>query len=261
MRDGPWESARLTKDLDRDQEAATLSRRPSGARRPIRWQRPARRSARRRVRLGPDSPEGKALKFDRTTPEEWGRFMVVDQADCTYAIETSDGWFIGWKDGAGVSTRISDPKAAASIGYQAFYELSSVSRYSSAGPGSPVTHGQRHHRSRAAFSALAPEGMLPARCSTESPSPSRSFCHSAPLAPRREPPCSRRPLRPPSVRPRRIRTPSSTKRGVTPSPPRVRASTRYSMKALLASRWRSACAARSCGRRVSVGPIPKLGGE
>ena len=70
-----------------------------------------------------DSPEGKALKFDRTTPKDWERFKLVDQGNCTYAIETSGSWFIGWKDAAGFSTRISDPSAAASIGYQAFYEL------------------------------------------------------------------------------------------------------------------------------------------
>lgn len=56
------------------------------------------------------------------------KFTVLDQGDCTYAIQTAKGWYFGmksgvWDLGASFSTRISDPNAAPSIGYTAYWEL------------------------------------------------------------------------------------------------------------------------------------------
>lgn len=54
--------------------------------------------------------------------ETW---KLVDQGDCTYALQTSKGWHLGVKadETTKVTTRISDPNAAPSIGYVAKFEL------------------------------------------------------------------------------------------------------------------------------------------
>ncbi len=57
--------------------------------------------------------------------ETW---KLVDQGDCTYALQTSKGCHLGVKVSEGASaakttTRISDPNAAPSIGYVAKFEL------------------------------------------------------------------------------------------------------------------------------------------
>lgn len=55
------------------------------------------------------------------------KFKVIDQGNCTYAIQTAKGWYFGMKAGSWnwstISTRISDPNAAPSIGYVAYWEL------------------------------------------------------------------------------------------------------------------------------------------
>lgn len=55
------------------------------------------------------------------------RFKFLDQGNCTYAIQTAKGWHLGMKAGQWdwdlLSTRISDPNAAPSIGYVAYFEL------------------------------------------------------------------------------------------------------------------------------------------
>ena len=55
------------------------------------------------------------------------KFKVLDQGNCTYAIQTAKGWYLGMKAGSWnqstISTRISDPNAAPSIGYVAYWEL------------------------------------------------------------------------------------------------------------------------------------------
>jgi hypothetical protein len=47
----------------------------------------------------------------------------VDQGDCTYSIQTVNGWYLGIGPQDAKSTRISDPNAAPSIGYNAKFEL------------------------------------------------------------------------------------------------------------------------------------------
>ena len=48
------------------------------------------------------------------------------QTDCTYAIQTAKGWYLGMK-GPWVyrwfTARISDPNAAPSIGFTAYWQL------------------------------------------------------------------------------------------------------------------------------------------
>jgi hypothetical protein len=55
------------------------------------------------------------------------KFKIIDQGNCTYAIQTAKGWYFGMKSGGwnweSFSTRISDPNAAPTIGYVALWEL------------------------------------------------------------------------------------------------------------------------------------------
>lgn len=56
------------------------------------------------------------------------RFKIIDQGNCTYAIQTAKGWYFGMKAGTTwnwntFSTRISDPAGAPTIGYVAYWEL------------------------------------------------------------------------------------------------------------------------------------------
>jgi hypothetical protein len=66
--------------------------------------------------------------FDyKTSVGENEKFKFIDQGNCTYAIQTAKGWHVGIKNGGwkweGLSTRISDPNAAPSIGYTAYWEV------------------------------------------------------------------------------------------------------------------------------------------
>jgi hypothetical protein len=48
----------------------------------------------------------------------------VDRGDCTYTLQTVNNWYLGVDPRKGeISTRISDPDAAPSIGYTARFEL------------------------------------------------------------------------------------------------------------------------------------------
>ena len=60
----------------------------------------------------------------------WEKFRISDQGNCTYTIQTSSGYYVAYKlqDQPGfatefLSTRISDPAAAPSIGYGAYFVL------------------------------------------------------------------------------------------------------------------------------------------
>jgi hypothetical protein len=55
------------------------------------------------------------------------KLKLLDQGNCTYAIQTAKGWHFGMKAGeydwATLSTRISEPSQAPTIGYVAYFEL------------------------------------------------------------------------------------------------------------------------------------------
>jgi len=60
----------------------------------------------------------------------WEKFRITDQGNCTYTIQTNSGYYVAYKlqDQPGfatefLSTRISDPAAAPSIGYGAYFVL------------------------------------------------------------------------------------------------------------------------------------------
>jgi hypothetical protein len=63
------------------------------------------------------------LVTDRTEVQAWERFTIRDRGDCTYTIQTVDGWFLAYGPGWDISTRISDPNAAPQIGYNPLFEL------------------------------------------------------------------------------------------------------------------------------------------
>ena len=63
------------------------------------------------------------LVTDRTQVRAWETFRIVDQGNCTYTIQTTNGWYVATAPGRPISTRISDPAAAPSIGYSASFEL------------------------------------------------------------------------------------------------------------------------------------------
>jgi hypothetical protein len=67
---------------------------------------------------------GDNLHTDATQVKAWEKFRVVDRGDCTYTVQTVDNWYLGVDPRTGeISTRISDPDAAPSIGYTARFEL------------------------------------------------------------------------------------------------------------------------------------------
>jgi hypothetical protein len=67
---------------------------------------------------------GDNLHTDATQVKAWEKFRVVDRGDCTYTVQTVNNWYLGVDPTKGeVSTRISDPDAAPSIGYTARFEL------------------------------------------------------------------------------------------------------------------------------------------
>jgi hypothetical protein len=64
------------------------------------------------------------LQTNRTQVQAWEQFRVVDQGDCTYTFQTVSGFYLAVGPGFETfSTRISDPNAAPSIGYNARFEL------------------------------------------------------------------------------------------------------------------------------------------
>ena len=74
--------------------------------------------------LAHGSPTDGNLQTNRTIAQAWEEFEFVAQADGTYAIRTSSGFYIGVQlYGVNISTRISDLAAAYNIGYTAKFEL------------------------------------------------------------------------------------------------------------------------------------------
>lgn len=73
--------------------------------------------------LATGTKEWDNLVTDRTAVQAWETFRIVDRGNCTYTIQTSGNWFVGVGGNNSISTRISDPNAAPSIGYTAFFEL------------------------------------------------------------------------------------------------------------------------------------------
>ncbi len=64
------------------------------------------------------------LQTNRTIAQAWEEFEFLAQADGTYAIRTSSGFYVGVElYGVNISTRISDLTAAYNIGYTAKFEL------------------------------------------------------------------------------------------------------------------------------------------
>jgi hypothetical protein len=64
------------------------------------------------------------LQTNRVAAEAWEQFEFLAQADGTYAIKTSSGFYVGVEEsGVNISTRISDLNAAYGIGYTAKFEL------------------------------------------------------------------------------------------------------------------------------------------
>ena len=63
------------------------------------------------------------LVANRTQVQAWEKFRIVDRGDCSYTIQTTNNWYVAFSPGRGISTRISDPNAAPSIGYTAYFQL------------------------------------------------------------------------------------------------------------------------------------------
>lgn len=67
---------------------------------------------------------GVNLQTDRTQAQAWEQFKIVEQGNCSYTIQTTSGFYLAvGAGGTKISTRISDPNAAPSIGYNAKFEL------------------------------------------------------------------------------------------------------------------------------------------
>jgi hypothetical protein len=62
--------------------------------------------------LRPDGTYSETLHTDATVVDAWERFWVVDQGDCTYAIQTVDGHWLA-DHGAGLATDLSSVTPAA----------------------------------------------------------------------------------------------------------------------------------------------------
>jgi hypothetical protein len=56
--------------------------------------------------------------------KSWEKFRMIDQGNGTYVIQTTSGWFVGWKFGTSdhISSRIRHPDTASSIGHAAMFE-------------------------------------------------------------------------------------------------------------------------------------------
>jgi hypothetical protein len=63
------------------------------------------------------------LHTDATQALAWERFRIVDQGNCSYTIQTVSGFYLAASADGSISTRISDPNSAPSIGYNAQFEL------------------------------------------------------------------------------------------------------------------------------------------
>ncbi len=68
---------------------------------------------------------GDNLHTDAQQVQAWEKFKIVEQPpNCSYTIQTVSGFFLAVGPGSStISTRISDPNAAPSIGYNAKFEL------------------------------------------------------------------------------------------------------------------------------------------
>lgn len=68
--------------------------------------------------------KGDNLQTNRTQVGPWEQFKIVDQGDCSYAIQTSGGWYLASSGSGLISTRISFPKEAfKETGYDGEWEL------------------------------------------------------------------------------------------------------------------------------------------
>lgn len=70
-----------------------------------------------------DAPDGATMRFDRTSPLDWERFKLIDQGNCTYAIQTWRGFVVAYKEGVGYSTAFRDVAAAAMKETRAAWDL------------------------------------------------------------------------------------------------------------------------------------------
>ncbi|GKS57225.1 hypothetical protein YTPLAS18_07520 [Nitrospira sp.] len=67
---------------------------------------------------------GDNLQTNRTQVQAWETFKIVEQSNCSYTIQTVSGFYLAVGPGSStISTRISDPNAAPTIGYNAKFEL------------------------------------------------------------------------------------------------------------------------------------------
>ena len=67
---------------------------------------------------------GDNLHTDARQVQAWEKFKIVEQPKCSYTIQTVSGFYLAVGPGSStISTRISDPNAAPSIGYNAKFEL------------------------------------------------------------------------------------------------------------------------------------------
>jgi hypothetical protein len=67
---------------------------------------------------------GDNLHTDARQVQAWEKFKIVEQPNCSYTVQTVSGFYLAVGPGSSsISTRISDPNAAPSIGYNAKFEL------------------------------------------------------------------------------------------------------------------------------------------
>jgi len=73
--------------------------------------------------LSGNTKETDNLVANVTHVQDWEKFRIVDRGDCSYSIQTVNKWYLAYNFGRGISTRISDPNAAPSIGYTAYFRF------------------------------------------------------------------------------------------------------------------------------------------
>jgi hypothetical protein len=74
--------------------------------------------------LAHGTAESDNLHTDATRVGTWEKFRITDQGNCTYTLQTHSGYYLGYKlNSLSLTTDISDPAAAASIGYSAYFVL------------------------------------------------------------------------------------------------------------------------------------------
>jgi hypothetical protein len=63
------------------------------------------------------------LATNRTLAQGWEKFRITDQGNCSYTIQTSSGYYLAYSLYGSVflSTDISNPAAAPSVGYSAYF--------------------------------------------------------------------------------------------------------------------------------------------